>query len=173
MYNDLTMDITPSVRMKSKMRFIWYATHTNNNSYLDQIVKTFEQDSDVERYTTVECLAKRLLQKLESKTIAVVYVASEQDLIDLYFIQHLLRKVVLVLLISDTERHTIAMGHRLHPFFMCNADIQTSDLTIILNNIAHHGYPPKHAAPFDNPFESLQPHCLPRVQRDSWIFAAA
>ena len=98
---------------------------------------------------------------LDRKTVAVVSVATEKDLIDIYFMQHLLNKVQLVLLLPDTERHTIAMGHRLHPYFMCTTDTEVSNLMDVLKTIVAHGTPPKPYEQFRNPFESIMPNSLP------------
>ena len=88
------------------MQILYYGMNEGkNNNLLDKALKTIVSDAGVDRYTTVENLRDRLLQKFDVKTIAVVQAATEKDLIDLYFIQHHLRRVVLVLLLPNTARH--------------------------------------------------------------------
>ena len=154
------------------MQILYYGMNEGKNTnLLDKALKTIVSDAGVDRYTTVENLRDRLLQKFDAKTIAVVQAATEKDLIDLYFIQHHLRKVVLVLLLPDTERHTIAMGHRLHPYFMCSTDTEVCELMDALKTIVVHGTPPKSIEQFRNPFEALIPHRSPEFN-DHWIQAA-
>ena len=154
------------------MQILYYGMNEGKNTnLLDKALKTIVSDAGVDRYTTVENLRDRLLQKFDAKTIAVVQAATEKDLIDLYFIQHHLRKVVLVLLLPDTERHTIAMGHRLHPYFMCSTDTEVCELMDALKTIVVHGTPPKSLEQFRNPFETLMPHRSSEFN-DHWIQAA-
>jgi hypothetical protein len=150
------------------------ATHEDKNvAELTQVVKTFMPKAHIEWYTTIEGLQRRLLRNLNRKTVAVVSVATEKDLIDIYFIQHLLSKVLLVLLLPDTECHTIAMGHRLHPCFICSTNTYVSELIHALKNIAIHGSPPKSIEQFRNPFESIMPNSFPFFEDDRCVHAAA
>jgi hypothetical protein len=156
------------------MQVLCYVTPNDKNRFeITQCIQVSVNRANVEYFTTTEDFKERLLLNLNKKTVAVVSIATEKDLIDLYFIQHLLGKVLLVLLLPDAEPHIIAMGHRLHPFFMCNNDIQTSDFIAALKNIINHGYAPKTSAPFRNFFDSIAPSNLPKVHCDSWIYATA
>jgi len=154
------------------VQILYYGMNEGKNTnLLDKALKTIVSDAGVDRYTTVENLRDRLLQKFDVKTIAVVQAATEKDLIDLYFIQHHLRRVVLVLLLPNTERHTIAMGHRLHPYFMCSTDTEVCELMDALKTIVVHGTPPKSLEQFRNPFETLMPHRSSKFN-DHWVQAA-
>lgn len=137
------------------------------------IVKTSVPEAHVEYYATIRGFAERLRQKLDTKTIAIVRASSDHELIDLYFVQHLLSRVVLVLLLPDQERLTIAMGHRLHPCFMCTVDGDPLEFQEALESIARHGHAPKPMEAFRNPFEALVPHCCSKARIDSWINEAA
>ena len=157
---------------KPQWEALCYATPGDKNaSKLAQIVRTCLPAMQTEWHASVEKLKSRLLGNLDNKMIALVSVTTEKDLIDLYFIQHHLRRVVLVLLLPDTERHTIAMGHRLHPYFMCSTDTEVCELMDALKTIVVHGTPPKSLQQFRNPFETLMPHRLSEFN-DHWIQAA-
>jgi hypothetical protein len=151
----------------------YVAPDDKNRTKIMQNVRVSVKQDNIEYFATTDSLRERLLLNLSQKTVAVVSIATEKDLIDLYFIQHLLSKVLLVLLLPDTEPQTIAMGNRLHPCFMCSADIQTSDFIAILENIINYGYAPKPRAPFRDFFESITLDNFPEYQGDSWIYAAA
>lgn len=156
------------------MQILWMVTPEDKNKIkIMQCGQAFSQQTNVEFFTATDSFKERLLYNYSLKTIAVVSIASENDLIDLYFIQHLLSKVSLVLLLPDTEPHTIAMGHRLHPFFMCSVGIRMSELVAILNNIIDNGYAPKPNMLFRNSFESIASSNISEFQSDPWIYAAA
>lgn len=156
------------------MHVLCYATPEDKNGVeLRQTIQGCMPGAHTEYYTTIEGFKRRLLRNLDRKTVAVVSIVTEQDLIDIYFIQHLLNKVLLVLLLPDREYHTIAMGHRLHPCFMCCADPEMPDLAEVLKNITQHGSPLTCKTIFKNPFEALTPLCPPEFQKDPWIYAAA
>ena len=104
--------------------------------------------------------------------MAVVSITSEEDLIDTYFIQHLLSKVLLIVVLPDRERHTVAMGHRLHPYFICCADGELARLAEVLRSIARHERPPEPTAPLRNPFEAVMPTNRTGVQHDVRIGTA-
>ena len=169
------MDDTPHEYLrcsKTQWEALCYATHGDKNaSRLEQVVRMCLPATQTEWYASVQNLKSRLLDNLEKKMIALVSVTTEKDLIDLYFIQHHLRRVVLVLLLPDTERHTIAMSHRLHPYFMCSADTEVSELMDVLKTILAHGTPPQSIEQFRNPFEALMPHRSSEFN-DHWIQAA-
>ena len=129
--------------------------------------------ANVKYFSTSDDFRERLLHNLDRKTVAVVSVATEKDLIDIYFMQHLLSKVLLVLLLPDAERHTIAIGHRLHPCFMCSVNTDVSELMHALKSIALYGSPPKHIEQFRNPFESIMPNIFPVFADDHREHAAA
>lgn len=159
---------------RTNVQILWMVTPDDKNKIkIVQCAQTFSQHTNVEFFTTIESFKRRLLHNLRPKTFAVVFTASEKELIDLYFIQHLLSKISLVLLLPDTEPHIIAMGHRLHPFFMCSSDICVSDLIAILNNIINNGYAPEPNGLFRNSFESISPSNISEFSDNCWICAAA
>lgn len=159
---------------RTNVQILWMVTPDDKNKIkIVQCAQTFSQHTNVEFFTTIEFLKERLLHNLRVKTVAIVPTASEKDLIDLYFAQHLLSKVLLVLLLPDTEPLTIAIGHRLHPFFMCSSDIRMSDLNAILNNIINNGYAPEPNGLFRNSYESISPSNISEFKSNCWIYAAA
>lgn len=156
------------------MRILYYAAPGGEKGReLIGIVKTCMSEADVEYHATVGGFAERLRQKLGTKTIAIVRASSDQDLIDLYFVQHLLSRVVLVLLLPDNERLTVAMGHRLHPCFMCTVDADSLAFAGALRSIAYRAFAPEPMDAFRNPFEALAPQRCSTARTDSWINEAA
>ena len=129
---------------KLKMQVICYVTPEDKKRVdIIQGIQASTGLANVEYFSTTDGFRERLHRNLNQKTVAVVSIATEKDLIDIYFIQHLLSKVLLVLLLPDTECHTIAMGHRLHPYFICSANTYVSELIDALKTIVVHGYASK------------------------------
>jgi hypothetical protein len=159
---------------KLKMQVICYVTPEDKKRVdILQGIQASTGLANVEYFSTTDGLRERLHRNLSQKTVAVVSVATEKDLIDIYFIQYLLSKVLLVLLLPDTERHTVAMGHRLHPCFMCSVNTDVSELIHALKSIAVHGSPPKSIEQFRNPFESIMPNSFPFFEDNHCEHAAA
>lgn len=156
------------------MQALYYAVPEDRNaSKIRQNIEEAMPEAHIECHTTVGGLKDRLLRGLDKKTVVVVSITSEEDLIDTYFIQHLLSKVFLIVLLPDRECHTVAMGHRLHPYFMCCTDDGLARLTEVLKSITRHECPPEPTAPFRNPFEAVMPTNRTGVQHDVLIGAAA
>jgi hypothetical protein len=141
-----------------KKQILLYATNEVRDAVLfEEALTSSLAGLNIERYASIESLTDRLIHVNGTKIMAVIYAASEKDLIDLYFMQHVLRRVEVVLLLPDTERHTIAMGHRLNPCYMCTNNTDTSHLMEVVKNIAVNGTVPQPSEKFRNPFESLMP----------------
>ncbi|OPY74077.1 MAG: hypothetical protein A4E63_00880 [Syntrophorhabdus sp. PtaU1.Bin050] len=156
------------------MQALFYAVpEDGNGSEIRRNIEETMPEAHIERHTTVGGLKDRLLRGLDKKTVAVISITSEEDLIDTYFIQHLLSKVFLIVLLPDRERHTVAMGHRLHPYFVCCADDGTPRLAEVLRSIVHDERPPEPTASFRNPFEAVMPINCTGDQSDARICAAA
>lgn len=137
------------------MGIVGYAGKSNQyQGQLNEAINTLLPGVHVEWFTAISNLKHHLLQKGPGKTVAVVFVSEEKELIELYFIQHLLRRVSLVLLLPNAECETIAMGHRLHPCFMCSSDIPSHSFLTALRSITGQGFVHQSLSPFPNPYES-------------------
>lgn len=156
--------------MKKEILF-YAADRVSDANLLGDALKSVGMGLNVDRYSSIDCFTNGLLQAASSKKIAVIYAASEKDLIDLYFIKHVMRTVEVILLLPDTERHTIALGHCLHPSFMCTTNTDVFHVAKVVRNIAVNGTVPQPSEQFRNPFESLMPESL--IQLHGHLNAAA
>jgi hypothetical protein len=156
----------------STMHVLCYSSREDSNSAkLKQALETFQAETLIEWYSSTEDLQGRLRSYNGRRTIALVSAATEKDLVDLFFIQHLLRRAMIVLLLPNTERHTIAMGHRLQPYFMCTSCTDVSQLAEVFRNIVACETPPQPVGQFRNPFESIM-SCRPADTSDHLTPAA-
>lgn len=89
------------------MQALYYAVpEDRNGSKIRRNIEEAMPEAHIECHTTVSSLKDRLLHGFDKKTVAVVSIASEEDLIDTYFIQHLLSKVFLIVLLPDRTPHS-------------------------------------------------------------------
>jgi hypothetical protein len=141
-----------------KKRILLYATNKARDAILfEEALASSLAGLNIESYASIDRLTDRLIHINGAKIMAVIYASSEKDLIELYFIQHLLRRVVLVLLLPDSEHDTVAMGHRLQPSFMYTINTDVSEITEAINSIIVNGSPLQTKGQFKNPFESIMP----------------
>lgn len=144
-----------------KKQILLYATNKAKDAIrFEEALASSLVGLNIERYASIERLTDRLIHAHGTKIMAVVYASSEKDLIDLYFSHHILRRAAVVLLLPDSERHTIALGHRLHPSFMCTTNTDVFHVAEVVRNIAVYGTVPRSSEQFRNPFESLLPDSL-------------
>jgi hypothetical protein len=144
-----------------KKQILLYATDEVKDAILlEQVLANSSVGLAIERHASIESFTDRLIHINGAQTTAVIYASSEKELINLYFSQHILRRVTVVLLLPDSERHTIALGHRLHPSFMCTTSTDVFHVGEVVRKIAFSGIAPQPSKQFRNPFESLIPDSL-------------
>jgi hypothetical protein len=85
---------------------------------LGRLIDAAFREGKKEVHQDIQSLVKSLREPVEEKNIAVLLPADRKDLQDLLSIQHLLRDIPLVLLISDPNKETMVMAHRLRPRFV-------------------------------------------------------
>lgn len=88
-----------------------------------------------EIHRTIESLSRRLYRHTSELTIAVLFTASVLDILDILAISDLLSDVRIILILPDREEATIAMGHALHPRFICYADSNFKDVAAVLKKM--------------------------------------
>lgn len=93
----------------------------------------------LEVHRTINDLSRRLRQPKEDATVAILLIASREDLLDLFSIRHLFRDVRIVLVLPDLEDQTIALAHRLRPRYLTYIDSYFPALATVVNKMCE-GY---------------------------------
>lgn len=156
------------------MQFLGYAALENKSgAILRQVLETACPAIQIEWFTNLEHVKTRLLGRIDKKTLAFILASTEKDLIDLYFFEHLLRKVSLVLVLPDTECDTVALGHRLHPSFLYQDDLESDRCIKAFRAIIRGGAVTQSLSAFSNPFQAPLAEYLRERSIDPWIRPAA
>ncbi|HEX2967017.1 MAG TPA: hypothetical protein VHO84_14615 [Syntrophorhabdaceae bacterium] len=119
------------------MDIVYFApdSESANDRLLHALQKQFS-DEKVEVCGKSEQLKTRLRTHHGDESYAVVCVATHEEvLIDLYFMQHLLRVTQNILILPDHKHETIALGYRIKPDFQFYTDSPPSDVTVAAEDL--------------------------------------
>jgi hypothetical protein len=104
------------------VRILLYGKQAGTQGFeLGRLIDAAFPDGKREVHQNIQSLVKSLREPVEENNIAVLLPADWKDLQDLLSIQHLLRDIPLILLISDPNKETTVMAHRLRPRFVGRA----------------------------------------------------
>jgi hypothetical protein len=108
---------------------------TGKNDVGNVLLGTLEPhigNKNIRIYKNIVNFSEDLKKNTNELTIAVIFIADEEDLMELYAIKHLLHSVITILILPDRERDTVALGFRCKPYFMTYVD---HDLNEIVHTI--------------------------------------
>ncbi|MCX8110745.1 MAG: hypothetical protein N3D15_05805 [Syntrophorhabdaceae bacterium] len=92
---------------------------SQNGRDLLEILNQYKNYYDmVTVFENANAFTKKLLTIKEKNTIAVIFVAKELDLIELYSYKHHLYRVIPILILPNNGKEIIALGLRFNPFFI-------------------------------------------------------
>jgi hypothetical protein len=106
-----------------------YAREAACKELQDCIVRWFP---GVETVRTIKALTERLRQSMHNREVAVLIVATAEELEDLLALGDLLHNLKLVLVLPDRGHGTIARGHALRPRLLCYQDDDASGIQAVL-----------------------------------------
>jgi hypothetical protein len=87
-------------------------------SLLDIIGLYKNPEDNISVFDTIDVFTKKLMGIKGRDTIAVIFAAKEDDLIDLYSYKYYLYKVISLLILPNSRKEIIALGLRYNPFFI-------------------------------------------------------
>jgi hypothetical protein len=119
------------------MRILLYGKQAATHGFeLGRLIDAAFRDGKREVYQNIQSLVNSLREPVEEKNIAILLPIDRKDLQDLLSIQHLLRDIPLILLISDPDKETMVMAHRLRPRFVGRARDDYGTVIQVLKKIA-------------------------------------
>ena len=114
------------------MTVLFYSTGEAGDKLLKVIRKLAPEDK-LEVYDTLMGFSDRLRKPTGDIPVAVIVAASENDLLTILSISHLLYDVRFILVLPDRQDLTVAIGHSLMPRFLTYADGDFKEVTAVLN----------------------------------------
>jgi hypothetical protein len=102
---------------------------------LQAVIRDLVPGERLEAYETFQGFAERLRKPMDEIPLAVILAATEEDLLAIMSISHLLCDVRFILILPDREDVTVAIGHSLRPRFMSYADSDFKEVTAVLGKM--------------------------------------
>ncbi len=102
---------------------------------LQKVIRGLVPKDKLEVYTSLEGFSDRLRKPMDDIPVAVILAASEDDLLTILSISHLLYDVRFILVLPDREDPTVAIGHSLRPRFLSYTDSDFGEVTAVLGKM--------------------------------------
>lgn len=117
------------------MVFIIYKSSAEKLDKLEQIIKPLVQKKQLENYSSIQELTKRLQQPRKEEAVGIFLPENTEDLSNLLSINHLVRDVRIILVLPDRNEKTISIGHSLRPRFLTYADGNFNDVAAVMSKM--------------------------------------
>jgi hypothetical protein len=118
------------------MNLLFYSTVTDGaGERLLRVIEEVVPAEKTEIYRTIDTLTRRLRQPAHHPTIAVLFAASRQDLLEIASIKELIWNLRIILILPDREKDTIAKGHTLRPRFLTYSNSDFADVAAVLRKM--------------------------------------
>ena len=102
---------------------------------LQRLIRDLVPKERLEIYDTFKGFSERLHKPMDEIPVAVILAASEEDLLTILSISHLLYDVKFILILPNREDITVAIGHSLRPRFVSYADSDFREVTAVLGKM--------------------------------------
>jgi hypothetical protein len=116
------------------MHVLFYSTGTAGER-LQRVIQELVPKEKLEIYRSFEAFSERLRRPMEDIPVAVILAASEDDLLTILSISHLLYDVRFILILPDREDPTVAIGHSLRPRFLSYTDSDFREVAAVLGKM--------------------------------------
>jgi hypothetical protein len=116
------------------MNVLFYSTGEPGER-LQKVIQELVPKEKLEIYKTFESFSERLRKPMDDIPVAVILAASEDDLLTILSISHLLYDVRFILILPDREDPTVAIGHSLRPRFLGYTDSDFREVTAVLGKM--------------------------------------
>lgn len=123
-----------SVEKGKPMNVLVYSTGKQGER-LQRIIRDLVPKERLEIYDTFKGFSERLHKPMDEIPVAVILAASEEDLLTILSISHLLYDVKFILILPNREDITVAIGHSLRPRFVSYADSDFREVTAVLGKM--------------------------------------
>jgi hypothetical protein len=120
--------------------FIYIPTKEIPESQLMQLIEKRTPQFQVETFRSIEDFKVRLVQPRFKFTVAIVFAPNRQDISDILSLEHCLRDIQIILIISHENHGTLSMAHFLRPRFISyfsylSNEIDTGEIIPVLQKM--------------------------------------
>jgi hypothetical protein len=119
-----------------QMGLILYSRETKESGKrLVDIIKDAAPDHNLEIYSSIDELTERLHQPMLDVSIAVLFVASRAELMEIIYLGDLLGELRVVLILADSQPEALKKAHILHPRFIATSQSDFKHLGTVLKRM--------------------------------------
>ncbi len=136
-----------SIQPKLMNLFIYIPTEEIHESFLMELIETKTPGFHIEIFRSIEDFKIMLRKPRYESSIAIIFAPERQDIADVISLEHCLRDVQIILVISHENHGTIIMAHCLRPRFISyfsipSHEIDAGEITSVLQKMfARHVFP--------------------------------
>ncbi len=118
------------------MNLLLYANGRNDvGERLRNVIEALVSKRKTEICTTINSLSRRLRKPMYNVDIVVLLAAPRKDLLEIHSMRDLFRDIRIILILPDSRRDTISLGHKLYPRFISYADSDFKDVGAVLKKM--------------------------------------
>jgi hypothetical protein len=123
--------------------YIYIPTEEIHESTLIQLIGKQTPQFQIEIFRSIEDFKTRLKKPRYKFTIAVVFAPDRQDISDVLSLEHFLRDIRIILIISHENHGTLSMAHFLRPRFIgyfssFSKKIDSQEIISVLQKMLQH-----------------------------------
>lgn len=118
--------------------FIYSSRDDPQSKRLEAVVRTVIPGGFIENFAGLARFKKRLRRLVEPESIAVLAIASREELKRMQALRGLLTEIYIIIVIPDWEKGTLAEAHLLLPRFLSRMESDFVDLRIVLDKMYAH-----------------------------------
>lgn len=111
-----------------------------NFKFSQELKKQLIIKEEIESLKTIESLDRRLRRPYGKLKLAVLSAANKEELLSLFLMRNLFGHLPIILLTPDTNKETIALGHKLYPRFITSSNSEFNIITDVINKILENIY---------------------------------
>ena len=128
--------------MEKKVNILLFCTEQKGTGdSIQRIIESMVSEGEIEIFMTLEGLNKRLRQPGRNVSVMVLEASDRKELCDLISIQDLFYDIPIILILPDSSRDTVALGHKLYPRFISYADSEFSDVSLVIRKMIKRPHP--------------------------------
>jgi len=121
------------------MDILVYTTSNNlNGNKLSEVISASFPGENINICNNFKSLSKRLHLPRNNLNVAVLTTSDRSELSNILSIKELLADLNVIVVLPNSHRDTIAMGHLLAPRFLTFSENDPDEVTAVLNKMSSH-----------------------------------
>ena len=134
---------TETIKPKQMNLHVYIPTEEINESSLIQLIGERTPQFQIKIFRSIKDFKTRLKKPRYTFTVAIVFAPNRQDISDILSLDHLLRDIKIILVISHDNHGTLSMAHILRPRFISyfsfsSKEIDSGEITSVLQKMLMH-----------------------------------